>query len=382
MKNTEAGKILFLYTSGRRDRINKISYGEAPREFLYGYTDFKEAGMDVDYVETDFFYPKWFNRQYWTLKRNNQKFADHLGIGNRSHLFINRIEDFNNYDTLIATTDSIALGLAYHGKNGILDADIIYINMGLAGSLYNLKKRKNGNFRQYKKQCEMLIDHCKSIVSLGKAEFQFFIEEYPHLAEKFIFIPFGVDVDFWTPTDSLSNHSGRFILFVGNDLNRDYDLLLKIAESCPDNNFKFVTSRLKQRQCPNNVTVIDGSLKKYSLSDVELRKLYHRAQMIILPLEETLQPSGQSVALQAMACGKPVIITRTSGLWDPLVLHHNKNLILINKDSAEGFISYIKNSKKIQVEMQDISIAARKTVKNHYRSNVFSDNLMKLIHGT
>jgi glycosyltransferase involved in cell wall biosynthesis len=116
---------------------------------------------------------------------------------------------------------------------------------------------------------------------------------------KFEFIPFGIDTDFWRPSDDSSKHDDPFVLFVGNDLNRDYDLLVKIVENCPDKQFKFVTSRLTQEQCTENVTLIKGSAKKYSLSDNELRRLYHQSSMVIIPLKETLQPSGQSVALQA-----------------------------------------------------------------------------------
>ena len=35
-----------------------------------------------------------------------------------------------------------------------------------------------------------------------------------------------------------------------------------------------------------------------------------------MPLVETLQPSGQSVALQSMSMGLPVLITKTEGFWD------------------------------------------------------------------
>ena len=38
--------------------------------------------------------------------------------------------------------------------------------------------------------------------------------------------------------------------------------------------------------------------------------------MTIIPLKNSIQPSGQSVALQSMACGTPVVITETFGFWD------------------------------------------------------------------
>ena len=44
-------------------------------------------------------------------------------------------------------------------------------------------------------------------------------------------------------------------------------------------------------------------------------------------LKNVFQPSGYSVTLQAMACGKPVILTKTRGLWAPEIFVNFKNCI-------------------------------------------------------
>ena len=140
-----------MYTSGRKERIEKAARGEAPREFLYGYTYFKEYGYDVSYLETDYFRPPRLRFEHWRLKGNNEQFTKEVGIGNRSHFFVNQINTINNYNYLIATTDSIALGLAHHKKKGKLKGEIIYLNMGLAGALEKLKRKNNGRYEKYKK---------------------------------------------------------------------------------------------------------------------------------------------------------------------------------------------------------------------------------------
>jgi len=65
------------------------------------------------------------------------------------------------------------------------------------------------------------------------------------------------------------------------------------------------------------VELLSGDWKESILSDIEIRKLIQKSRLVILPLKKTFQPSGQSVALQTMACGKPVIISKTDGFWDP-----------------------------------------------------------------
>ena len=43
-----------------------------------------------------------------------------------------------------------------------------------------------------------------------------------------------------------------------------------------------------------------GNFYKNGLTDLELRKLYQKSIAVIIPLKDVYQPSGYSVALQAM----------------------------------------------------------------------------------
>ena len=74
-----------------------------------------------------------------------------------------------------------------------------------------------------------------------------------------------------------------------------------------------------------NFQVISGS-KAPRVTDEELRKLYNRSKIVLVPLRQTYQPSGQSAVLQAMACGKVVILTETNGIWDRKLLNMKKIL--------------------------------------------------------
>ena len=83
-------------------------------------------------------------------------------------------------------------------------------------------------------------------------------------------------------TEKISSKSREGILFVGNDSNRDFDLLLKIAEQYPDIKFTFVTKKYKFKK-PNldNVKFIDGSWGNQMISDEELKNLYKKSKITI-----------------------------------------------------------------------------------------------------
>ena len=118
------------------------------------------------------------------------------------------------------------------------------------------------------------------------------------------------------------------MLAIGNDSRRDYATLLAAAPQIPAP-IRIVTRLVLPEPLPPNVTVIRGSWHDRALSDADIRDLYRRAACVVTPLHDTLQPSGQSVTLQAMACETPVVLTRTSGLWNPAALRDGENVRLV-----------------------------------------------------
>ena len=77
----------------------------------------------------------------------------------------------------------------------------------------------------------------------------------------------------------------------------------------------------------DNVTLINGSWGNKDYSDKFIHELYTDASITIIPIKESLQPSGQSVALQSMSSGTPVIITKTEGFWAPNDFNDNGNIL-------------------------------------------------------
>ena len=65
--------------------------------------------------------------------------------------------------------------------------------------------------------------------------------------------------------------------------------------------------------------------------------------MVILPLLNTLQPSGQSVSLQAMSVGIPVMISLTDGFWDIDKFSNFENIMFVENSSTETWIDLINN---------------------------------------
>ena len=182
---------------------------------------------------------------------------------------------------------------------------------------------------------------------------------------------FGVDIDFWKNKITKEEID---VLSVGSDLNRNYSIYNKM-----NINFNLtIITRLKTKGLNKNIKILSGSKNDPKLSNLELRDYYNSAKIISIPVKETLQPSGQSVALQAMACGKPVIMTKIRGLWDNTILKDMKNIIFVPPNDPKELqraIDLLLNNRKLR---EEIALEARKTAVNFFSLNRMNEDFKNL----
>ena len=186
------------------------------------------------------------------------------------------------------------------------------------------------------------------------------------------YLPFGVDLTFWTPAGE-DESRGDYVLSIGNDWNRDYALLASAWK--PEYPPLKVVTRLPVPTSPGPVEVIAGDWKQKLLSDEEVRILFRGARFIVLPLRQTIQPSGQSACLQAMACGKPVVLSNIAGLWDRRALVDGETCLLTPPGSVEGLQKAVEEFLGDSQRVAKIGRRARQTVENHFSLNVMVDAL-------
>ena len=114
----------------------------------------------------------------------------------------------------------------------------------------------------------------------------------------------------------------------------------------PDYNFKIITEKLLDIKY-DNVDLISGNWNKQILSDSEIKKFYIESFLTLIPLKNSFQPSGQSVALQSMSVGTPVLFKSNEHIFfceeNDIEIWESK----INKiyDSPDDYINVIKKGR-------------------------------------
>ena len=376
-------KILYVFTGGRRNRLESLEEGmSVPRELLLGAPELRDMGHHVDIMEFAELAPAKKTVRLWLREKLNVYKARFFSINSCSHLLDeNKVRKFDNYELVIAGNEYVAFGLADLQKNGLFHAPISFFVMGMLAKIDILRQKHSViSSIQYflaKKIYGRLLCHSFKAIFLGKGEFDFANDIFNNCREKLEFLPFPVDNDFWSHGGDVAKNE-EYVLFIGNDLRRNYTLLIDIVKALPNINFLFVTRRLQNYKLPVNVKLMQGDWRSQLLSDDEIRTLIRNCSLVILPLTDSLQPSGQSVCQQAMACGKPVIISSTRGFWDPANLHNEKHLTFVDKNDVATWTKRISQALEDKEFCQRISCAALIAMKNYFGMSDFGKGLEKL----
>jgi glycosyltransferase involved in cell wall biosynthesis len=135
------------------------------------------------------------------------------------------------------------------------------------------------------------------------------ISTWSEFKDKFVYIPWGADLRFY-PTPDCDPKPEGYILSIGAT-RRDFKTLVEAAKKS-DRQFVVCTpheSGLTQGELPKNVTLREKSYMSYA----EIFQLYRNALAVAIPLDLPENYRGTQIGLtsmlEAMAMGRPIIMT-------------------------------------------------------------------------
>ncbi|PWJ56047.1 Glycosyl transferases group 1 [Quadrisphaera granulorum] len=137
---------------------------------------------------------------------------------------------------------------------------------------------------------------------------------------------FGVDADFFRPQPYPDR---PLVVSAGRDRDRDAETLFaalaEVLRAHPD--AEAVVQTRSSATPPPGVRVVEH------MPHTELRALYARASAVVVATSPNLHVSGMTVALEAMACARPAVLTATAGAAD-YVRHGETGLLAAPGDAA------------------------------------------------
>jgi glycosyltransferase involved in cell wall biosynthesis len=347
-------RILFLYPNARLDSMKRYLAGQWPDSSFFGLIQFKKKEqVSCDYLELG------------TILKNKyvSKLKERLG---QDILFFMYIFKILRQDIIIS---HVGLSLLFLIKLlGFKKPKWVVLNVNLTNAL---RRNKQGTFRH-----GILIYALKKadkIVCLSKSQ-KALLTENGISVEKLEVIKFGVDKKFF----SLSPDAGELILSVGRDNGRDYKTLVEAVRNLEKKVVIIGSARnfKTMGEIGENIQIIEG------VDYISLREYYARAIMIVIPVMSSSfldgsDCSGQTVMLDAMACGKPVIIGYRPWLDD--YIRDGYNGVFYDPEDPDSLRKKIDFLLSNPEKAREIGINARQAVEDDINSEKTGDELFNMV---
>jgi glycosyltransferase involved in cell wall biosynthesis len=217
------------------------------------------------------------------------------------------------------------------------------------------------NFRAHQRMTRILV-HSSRQRELAQ-------QELGIPAAKLDFVPYHADSEFWSPTGA---DEEPLVVAAGRE-HRDYatlaeacgDLLASVFVAAGSIHSPAATSR-NPLEWPANFAHGFADYRK-------LRDLYARASVVVVPLVETDFQAGVTTVLEAMAMGKAVVVTATTGQSG--VVHDGITGITVPPGNASELRDAVRYLLGNPAERQRLGWAAREAVIDGYSVEAYAGRL-------
>ena len=366
---------IFFPLSGRTSKLKKSFFLENPKEFWYGvdYLFKKKDRFKITLIDSRSIPKNLFGKLHVYFDRITNRYSNFKFSDSRVNIVKNQI--LKN-DLLISFTDSGSLSIGRLGlKNKKRKTLLIGGFHTLADSIDDVPNLLKKNYKKKIRESLKGLDH---IFFFGDVDKQRSIELFNIPKEKTSLFRHSVDSEFWIPLNLKTNNT---ILSVGSDPRRDYATLIKSQHTY---DLKILTRlNLGDLSRHSNVEILKGSFHNKAISNIELRNLYNLAEIIVVPIKDVFQPSGYSVTMQALACGKVVVLPNFKGLWDRMSFIHMENCILYKPEDAVDLgkkINLIMKNKKLRKKIEKNARKLAVKTFNLSRTNLDLLNLTNIFN--
>ena len=363
--------ITYIFMKGRA--LKQKNETIIPNDFFYFYEKIEESRefnsklLEVNSVNK-------FNpfRYLYSLYEKYLRNRTGLSFYGNEFLKYQNIKTVYKSDKILLVNESVSFSLLllFFFLKKITKVEISIFLMGLFSKL-DIKNK------YHKRILNRMLNLYDKFIFVGKGEYDFAQKNFPDWSEKYFFLPFSVDQDFWKSNKNTQNK--KEILFLGNDLNRDFEFAYNLGKNMDKYSFIFVSNSFSKYKKHKNIQILDSNWLEGGITDIDIRNIFEKSACTIVPLINTIQPSGQSVSLQSMSMNVPVIITKTNGFWDYDTFENNQNIIFAEKNDIKLWESLIENLFKDNSLYGNLIMNAKKTMEDDYNQDKLFKKFLKII---
>ncbi|GAC1428283.1 MAG: hypothetical protein NVSMB6_28200 [Burkholderiaceae bacterium] len=214
---------------------------------------------------------------------------------------------------------------------------------------------------------DWLLPRLDGILVLGSNQLATIVARWPRHAP-LACIGHYLDTAFWRPMPSAGGETG-YVLCVGDDVGRDYDLLL---EATAQLGCKLVIRSGQALASDARRRHPVGHLRS-RVSFTGLRELYAGAAVVVVPLHDMSHASGVSAVLEAAAMGCAMVVSNSAGVRDWLC--DGETCLAVPCGDAPALAAAIQRLLDEPALRQRLGQAARAFVERCCTPEVFARSL-------
>jgi glycosyltransferase involved in cell wall biosynthesis len=208
------------------------------------------------------------------------------------------------YDVILTDGEHISIPLALLLK--LAGARTCHVTIG-----HRLTAAKKRFFFRWLK----VHTHIDRIALHARRQLELAVSDLGIPAERLAFVPFRVDTDFWRPQPAQTVAEERLICSAGLEF-RDYPVLMRAVEGLDAEVVIGAASHWSKRKNSVAGEELPANVRIDAFDYRALRDIYARAAVVVVPLVDVDFQAGVTTILEAMAMGKPVVVTATEGQTD------------------------------------------------------------------
>src|SRR5579859_5412745 len=194
-------------------------------------------------------------------------------------------------------------------------------------------------------------------------------KDLPALATRLRVVPYGIDTAFWSPQPVPEEEA--LVVSAGRE-HRDYESLL---QACPPTVQLFIADhsphspgarRLEPDMWPAHV-------ERRALGRIDLRHIYARASLVVVPVINTPFPFGITTLLEGMSMGKAVVVSATDGLQG--IVEDGRTGVVVPPGDVVRLRRAIEDLLADPDKRRELGERARQAAIDRFRLDLFVDGL-------
>lgn len=342
-------KVLFIYNSDYTGEISAYRERRIPGHWLFGLAGFlsKQQEVSAQYVQIK---PGWFLNLIYKLRLFKLVQTIYIMVQQRK------------IDVIVAGYESPAFWVLWFKALGLIRKPLIVLSIALLREEFQKGLRK--------KIIGFLLRRAEKITTYTSAQLSGLKKTFKLRAEQLSFLPLCVDDKYFSPVSS----KGNYLLSVGTNRGKDFKTLIEAVTGLAEKllivtDAENIAKIKKISSLPQNVELCLGNMPI-----LELRNLYAGAKMMIVPVFDAPFSTGQTVLLENMALGKPVIVSRAKCLLDYALPES-----LVSVKDSRALRKKIDQLLRAPAAAARLGTKGRKAIETRFNLKIYAAQLCRLI---